>query len=88
MQQHWLTARPESSFRECLQGSQVRWHRADGIGGIRSILAHRNSSWHQKSPEAILMVKATSAVLKKKARTQWTKPIRRMDRLVKFTSAV
>ena len=36
---------------------------------------------NQNSPEAILMVNAISVVLKKKASTQCTKPVRRMDRL-------
>lgn len=42
----------------------------------------------QKRPDAILMVSATSVVLKKKARTQCSKPIRRIPRVVKLTSAV
>ena len=36
----------------------------------------------------MLMVSANKVVLKKNARTQCTKPVRRMIRLVKLTSAV
>jgi hypothetical protein len=36
----------------------------------------------------MLMVNAMSVVLKKKASTQWTIPVRRICRLVKLTSAV
>lgn len=42
----------------------------------------------QNRPEAILMVKASSVVLKKKASTQCTRPVLRMVRLLKLTSAV
>ena len=34
------------------------------------------------------MVNATRVVLKKKAKTQWSKPVLRMLRLAKLTSAV
>ena len=43
---------------------------------------------NQTKPDAILMVKATKVVLKKKAKTQCSKPVRRMLRLAKLTSAV
>ena len=39
-------------------------------------------------PEPMLMVKAIKIVLKKKANTPCARPIRRMDPLVKLTSAV
>jgi hypothetical protein len=43
---------------------------------------------NQTNPEAMLMVKATKVVLKKKANTQCSKPVRRILRLAKLTSAV
>lgn len=39
-------------------------------------------------PEAILIVNATSVVLKKNAKTQCIKPVLRIDLVVKLTSAV
>lgn len=42
----------------------------------------------QTNPEAMLIVNATSVVLKKKANTEWTRPTRRMARELKPMSAV
>ena len=42
----------------------------------------------QNRLEEMLIVSAISVVLKKKASTQWTIPVRRICRLVKLTSAV